>query len=203
MVLPNLGPKVPIPVILLYFLPTLAKEIHLLVLASPIEVLSYILETQLWLLEVMLITFLFWAVGVTPPKKSLLKMIVLGFSSPPPTLVALCLELFGGVGGLLIHWFSPAPVPDLIKILVQATRWTNLTAEEGQYFPWSHAYRRSVTTDEFSCHLGRTWHGGLLQENLQVPKEKGRVILVRRQSVCKNKQKFVTIYWNKNSESLW
>lgn len=23
------------------------------------------------------------------------------------------------------------------------------------------------------------------------------------ESVCENKQKFVTIYWNKNSESLW
>lgn len=140
----------------------------------------------------MLITFVFWAVGVTPPKKSLLKMIVLGFSSLFPTLVALCFELFGGVGRWLTHRCSPAAVPDLINTLVQATRWTNVTAEVGQYFAWSHTCHRSVTAAELSCYLDRMWHSELLQENLQVPKQKPA-------SVCKNKQKTVTIYWNKNS----
>lgn len=35
---------------------------------------------------------------------------------------------------MLIHWFSPAAVPGLIKVLVQAARWTNLTAWRDNIF---------------------------------------------------------------------
>lgn len=147
-------------------------------------------------------TFLFWAAGVTPPKKSLLKMIVLGFSSLPPTLAALCFGLFGGAGELLIHWFSLCSCTWLlIKIPMRATRWTNLTAEEGQYLSSPHGYHRSVTTDKFSCYLRSTWHRGLLQENLPVPKQKGKVVLARSERASAKPDKFVTIYWDKNSEA--
>lgn len=99
------------------------------------SIYKYSRETQLWLLEMMLlITSLFRAVGVTTPYKSMTENDGFGFFLPASHTCCsvLCLVVCGG--GVLIHWFSPAAVPGLIKVLVQAARWTNLTAWRDNIF---------------------------------------------------------------------
>lgn len=71
--------------------------------------------------------------------------------------------------------------------------------EVGQHFAFSHDYHRSVSTEGFSWSFLSTWHCGLLQ----VPKQKGRVMLARTQRAPAKPNTFVTIDWNEeNSDSL-
>lgn len=126
--------------------------------------------------------FTLGATGVKTTKSQCSKWSLWVFPLFLPSFAALWFELFGGIGELLIHWFSSAAVPDLIK----AARWTDLSSEEGQCFPWPHWNHMFVSTDRFSCDLLCPWHRGLLEENLEVPQKKGWVMFA--QSWCLQKQ---------------
>lgn len=113
-------------------LPTLAKEIQLLVLTSPTETLAYTPERPSpgcrrcchWLLS--------WSGQVGShhlKKKSSLKIIALGFPPCLPHLLLCALSCSMAWGSCWLIAFSPAAVPDLIKILVQASRWTKTTQQ--------------------------------------------------------------------------